>query len=250
MVKSSIHQKRFYREISPRDGLVHFTMTFKETDLFIAAVRSLEREATDSILKYRAQIEDYIERVPGFKESLIPLPSDSFAPKIVREMLTAAERSGVGPMAAVAGAMAECVGRDLLAYSPEVLVENGGDLFVSVDRDIVVGVLAGESPLSGRLALKIHAKETPIGICTSSGTVGHSLSFGTSDAVTILAKSAALADAAATSVGNLISGKEAIGKGLQRAREIDGVLGALIIKDDKLGAWGNVELVESQGLAR
>jgi hypothetical protein len=248
MVKTKNYQKRFYRDLSRHKGLVYFTVIFKETDLLIAATRTLVKEASEAVLKYRNQLEEYIQKSPVFKDSLVPLPCDPFAPQVVREMLRAAEKAGVGPMASVAGAIAECVGRDLLEYTTEVIVENGGDLFLNVLHDVVVGIFAGDSPLSGKLALKVRSKDTPLGVSTSSGTVGYSLSFGSSDAVTIFSESAALADAAATSVGNLIQGKEDIGKGLKHAQEIEGVRGALIIKGNKLGIWGDVELMKGDGL--
>lgn len=247
MAKTSAYQKRFYRELSQHKGLVYFTVTIKETDLLIASEKSLVKEAKEAVLKYRNQLEKYIEETPTFKNSLVPLPFNQFAPKVVKEMLRAAEKAGVGPMASVAGAIAECVGRDLFKYTSEVIVENGGDIFLNILEDRVVGIFAGDSSLSGKIALKIRPEDTPLGICTSSGTVGHSLSFGRSDAVTILSGSAALADAAATSIGNLIRRKEDIGKGLKHAQEIEGVRGALIIKEDKLGVWGDIELVKVNG---
>jgi ApbE superfamily uncharacterized protein (UPF0280 family) len=242
MAKASGYQKRFYRELREHKGLIYFTVMCKETDLLIAAERHLGKEAEEAVLKYRNQIEEYIETTPLFKDSLIPLSSDPFAPKIVKEMLTAAEKAGVGPMASVAGAIAEYVGRDLLAYSGEIIVENGGDLFLKVLRDIVVEIISGDSPLSGKLALKIKSENTPLGICTSSGTVGHSLSFGSADAVTIVSASASLADAVATSTGNMIKKKEDISRGLQYAQSIEGVRGAVIMKEHNLGVWGDVEI--------
>ncbi len=123
-------------------------------------------------------------------------------------MAAAAQTAGVGPMAAVAGAIAECVGRELLEFSPEVIVENGGDIFLKVSHRRTVGIFAGDSPLTGRIGIQIEARDTPLGVCTSSGTVGHSLSFGRADAVVVLAPAAALADAAATAIGNRVSRKE------------------------------------------
>jgi len=178
---------------------------------------------------YRARIEEYIRYHPEFQTSLIPLPIDNLAPEIIKEMLDAAKTAGVGPMASVAGAIAERVGKDLMAYSHNVIVENGGDIFLNIKDDISIGIFAGDSPLSGRIALRVAAAQTPLGICTSSGTVGHSLSFGLADAVCIKSESAALADAAATSVGNLIRKKSDVKKGLDRAMAINGVLGVLIV---------------------
>jgi hypothetical protein len=164
------------------------------------------------------------------------------APKIVKEMAEAGQKAGVGPMAAVAGAIAECVGRELMRFSPEVIVENGGDIFLNTLKPRLVGVYAGGSPFTGKIALQIEAEETPLGICTSSGTVGHSLSFGRADAVIVLSPSAAIADAVATAIGNLIKNAADIPKGINFAQGIPGLKGILIIKDDKLGLWGRVRI--------
>jgi hypothetical protein len=237
------HQHRFYRDRISARGLVSFTVAVQETDLFILAETSLPDQARASILNYRYQLEEYIRVHPHFMESFSPLPPDPLAPPIIREMLRAAEIAGVGPMAAVAGAFAEMVGRDLLQLSAEVVVENGGDLYLKVAQDITIGIYAGDSPLSNRLALRLHPDATPAGVCTSSGTVGHSISLGRADAVTIIAASAFLADAAATAVGNCVSSPDDIQRGLERAQAIIGVRGALIIINDQMGAWGAVELV-------
>ena len=218
-------------------------MVIKETDLLIFAERPLEEEATQAVLHCRYHLEEYIRTSPDFARSLVPLPPDEYAPPVIREMLHASHRAQVGPMASVAGALAEQVGNDLLEHTRTVIVENGGDIFLKVAEDLTIGVYAGASPLSNKLALKIPATMTPLGVCTSSGTVGHSLSFGTSDAVTILAHSTPLADATATAVGNQVKGAQDIAKGLDYAQTIEGILGALIIVDNQFGAWGAIEIV-------
>jgi hypothetical protein len=159
-------------------------------------------------------------------------------------MIKTSRAAQVGPMAAVAGAMAEFVSKDLLSFSKEVIVENGGDIFLSISKERVIGIYADDSPLSLKVGIRIGSEETPVGVCTSSGTVGHSLSFGRADAVCILSKSAALADAAATSVGNIVKEKKDIDSGLKRGKEIPGVLATLIIIGDKMGVWGNIHLVQ------
>jgi ApbE superfamily uncharacterized protein (UPF0280 family) len=146
-------------------------------------------------------------------------------------------------MAAVAGAMAESVSKDLLKLSKEVIVENGGDIYLATSRERTIGIFAGDSPLSLKIGIVIGPEDSPLGVCTSSGTVGPSLSFGKADAVCILSKSAALADAAATAVGNIVKEKKDIESGLERGKEIEGVLGILIIVGEKMGVWGNVKLV-------
>jgi len=151
-------------------------------------------------------------------------------------------------MAAVAGAMAEYVGLALLAAGAgEVVVENGGDIYFCRRQESVVGIFAGASPLSNRVGLKIAVSLMPLGICTSSGTVGHSLSFGEADAVTVLAKDTALADAVATLVGNAVQPGQSLEFALAKAPTVPGVLGVVIIRGEELGAWGEVELVPLGG---
>jgi ApbE superfamily uncharacterized protein (UPF0280 family) len=153
----------------------------------------------------------------------------------------------VGPMAAVAGAIAEWVSKDLLKLSREVIIENGGDIYLTTSQERTIGIYAGSSPLSLKIGIVIRPEETPLGVCTSSGIVGPSLSFGKADAVCILSKSAALADAAATAVGNILQEKKDVERGLERGREIEGVLGTLIIMGEKMGVWGNIRLIQLQG---
>jgi ApbE superfamily uncharacterized protein (UPF0280 family) len=147
-------------------------------------------------------------------------------------------------MAAVAGAIAGAVGRELRLHSREVLVENGGDLFLDLAQDAVVGIFAGGSPFTGQIALRVRAQNSPLGICTSSGTVGPSLSYGRADAATAMAPDPALADAVATALGNRIHGPEDLQAAVEWARSVPGVRGALAILGDRLAAAGEVELVE------
>jgi len=237
-----VDQHRTYRHWIKDGDLVSFRAAVGETDLYLRAQRSLKQEAMKAILEYRTLLEQYIEHHPHFLNALEPLPVVEDAPQIVREMAEAAQKAGVGPMAAVAGAIAEGVGRELMRFSSEVIVENGGDIFLNIQRRRTVGVYAGESPFTGGIALEIEPEETPLGICTSSGTVGHSLSFGRADAVIVLSPSAALADAAATAVGNLVKEAGDIPMGIEFAQGIAGLSGLLIIKGDKMGAWGQVKL--------
>jgi ApbE superfamily uncharacterized protein (UPF0280 family) len=147
-------------------------------------------------------------------------------------------------MAAVAGAMAEFVGRELLPDSPEVIVENGGDIFLRSLREFKAGIFAGSSPLSLRIGLRVPPADQGLGVCTSSGTVGPSLSFGRADAVCVVAPSASLADAAATAVGNRVKSAQDLSTGLETAQAIAGLTGVVIIIGEKMGVWGKVELTE------
>ena len=124
-----------------------------------------------------------------------------------------------------------------------VIVENGGDIFVKLIKPRRIGVYAGKSPFSEKIALEISPKDTPLGVCTSNGTVGYNISFGSADAVIVTARSCALADAAATAIGNVVNSEETIEEGLNIAKKIKGLHGALIIKNDVMGAWGTLKIV-------
>ncbi len=237
------YDQRTYRTYSASQGLVSFTARVQQTDLFISASSDLSPQARIAIRDVRAVIEGYIHERPEFETSLKPLESDAQAHEVIRGMLEAGIACGVGPMAAVAGAVAEYVAGFLLTFSPEIIVENGGDLFIKTERELTIGIFAGPSSLSEKIGLKITAQDSPLSLCTSSGTVGPSISFGRADAVIVRAQSAALADAAATAIGNMITQVSDIASGIQAARDIDLLDGIVIIKDDQIGAWGDMELV-------
>jgi len=243
------YRQRDYRNQVSAGNLATFSVQVRETDLHILASRDVAAEAEAAVLRYRAQLEAYIADHPAFLPALVPQPLDPLAPPIAKEMLRAGVVAGVGPMAAVAGAMAEFVGRDLLAIEgvDEVSIENGGDIFLARRQECVVAIFAGASPLSNRIGLKIALGRMPLGLCTSSGTVGHSLSFGAADAVTVLAGSTSLADAAATRIGNVVRSVRDLDHALAVAKAIDGVQGVVVIKDEQLGAWGDVELLRLDG---
>jgi hypothetical protein len=242
MAKSNEYKKRSYRELTKDSDLVGQEIVVKETDLFIFAEKDIKSAAEEIVKKYRTEIEKYIKHRPEFMASLEPISQDSKASDIVKEMIRATELAGVGPMASVAGAIAEFTGNELLAYSKEIIIENGGDIFIKSNKARRVAVYAGDSPFSNKIFIKIKPEDAPIGICTSSGTVGHSLSFGKADACVIIAKSASLADAVATAVCNRIKEKKDIAPSLEFAISIKGVRGAVVILGKDLGSIGNIEL--------
>jgi ApbE superfamily uncharacterized protein (UPF0280 family) len=240
------YEPRFYRDWSQDNDLISFTVAVKESDLYVRATRNLSRKALRVLLKHRTALEEYIQRQPAFLTSLEPLTIGQDAPLIVKTMAEAAAKAGVGPMAAVAGAIAEYVGRELLPSSREVIVENGGDIFLKTQKTRSIGIYAGDSSsFTGKLALRIEPEETPLGVCTSAGTVGHSVSFGKCDAAILLSPSASLADAVATAVGNLIRSADDIPRGIDFAKGVAGIKGVVVIKDDRIGVWGDVRLVET-----
>lgn len=237
-----MYEPRTYRHWVIDKGLISFNIVVKETDLYIRASTNLRRKAYKLVLKYRDILERYIERHPSFLTSLQPVSVGDDASPIIKSMAEATARVGIGPMASVAGAIAEFVGNELLAFSPEIIVENGGDIYLKSLSRRLIGIYAGKSPLTGKIGLKINGEDTPLGICTSSGTVGHSLSYGRADAVIVLSRSATVADAAATAIGNLVNQSNDIPSGIEFAKDIKGLLGVIIIKDDNMGLWGEVKI--------
>lgn len=233
-----------YRQKVERKGLVSFKITVKETDLMIHAKTDLSKETINIVLKYRRYIESYIKMFPEFERTLVPWNIKFPAHEIIRKMSEAGKIAGVGPMAAIAGAVAEYTGKELSAISDELIIENGGDLYIDVSDSVTIGVFAGKSPLSMKLGLKFDKPDKPFSICTSSGTIGHSLSLGNADAVCVVSDSALIADAAATSIGNHVKSESNINDAVNFGKTIKGVDGIIIIKNDKIGMWGKINIVK------
>ncbi|HEB70065.1 MAG TPA: UPF0280 family protein [Desulfobulbus sp.] len=238
------YRQRSYQRLS-QSGLVSSRVRLMETDLHILARDRVEDEALALVAAVRAELEAYIKSHPAFLHSLVPLAKDSGAPEQVRAMLAAGLQAGVGPMAAVAGTVAEAVGKGLERNrQAEVIVENGGDIYVHRQKVCTVSIYAGESPLSGRVGIRLRPEQMPCGVCTSSASIGHSLSLGASDAAVVVARSTAFADALATRLGNEVQqGGGGLDRALEVVQEMENVTGAVLIAGDRLGVWGDVELV-------
>lgn len=238
---------RTYRRQLHQEDLSHFQVVVRQTDLFIGVRRdrfspALAREVERYVQELRRGLEAYIAADPSFLSALEPHPLRSGAPPLAADMAAASALAGVGPMAAVAGAIADYVGRFLARHSRDVFVENGGDLFIKSSRLRLVGIYAGDSPLSNRIGVEVTPGMTPLGLCTSSGTIGHSVSFGVADAVTILAPSGALADAVATAVANRVQTLADLAGAVEFALSVPGVTGALAIMGDQLAVKGQVKI--------
>jgi hypothetical protein len=212
--------------------------------LNIQAQTDLTDKAIQSVLTCRNSIETYINFNPEFATSFTPVNDAGFAPKIIRDMMEAAKLAGVGPMAAVAGAVAEYAGTSLLEFTPQILVENGGDLFIKSDSDTIFSIYAKNTPFSMTTGIQVKKRDKPYGICTSSGTLGHSKSFGKADAATVLSESCPLADAVATALGNMVQTASDIRTAIDVGKAIPGIQGIVIIKGDKIGLWGDLKLVK------
>jgi ApbE superfamily uncharacterized protein (UPF0280 family) len=237
------HEERTYRSLINKDNLISYNVKIAESDLFISSDTNLEDVALKSLIKHRNSLETYIKKHPKFRTSLLLLPEDNLAPPIIRDMLSKSKICGVGPMASVAGAVSEFVGCDLLNQTENLIIENGGDIFLKSKNKLTVSVYAGVSPLSYKVKLLIKPEETPLGICTSSATVGPSFSFGKADAVCVISQSATLADAAASAIGNKVKSNKDIKSALDFGIKIPSVRGIIIICGNDMGVIGKVELI-------
>jgi ApbE superfamily uncharacterized protein (UPF0280 family) len=226
-----------------------FRVSWRETDLWVAIDkqhyrREAERFVMDRILYYREILDAHIIHHPEFRDSLTPVVAPGGVHPIITAMSDAALAAGTGPMSAVAGAVAEFICRDLAGEyeADEVIIENGGDIFMKLTAPATVAVYAGSSPLSEKIALHPGPADTPLALCCSSGTVGHSLSFGMADACMIACRDGALADAFATACCNEVKNGDDVHRVTEKALERPEILSAVIIAGERVGLGGSVEI--------
>ncbi len=197
--------------------------------------------AVAEIVRQRQVLDEYIHCHEEFLTSFAPVELRPGAPDVAQRMARAARRVGVGPMAAVAGSMAQLAAEAALrAGTDEAIIDNGGDICLCVTAPATIGLHTGTAGLGDRLAFAVSPDETPVAICSSSGTMGHSTSLGRCDLATVVAPDAALADAAATLAANLVRTVEDIDAALERIVAIEGIQGVLIVKDDRVGLAGRL----------
>jgi len=223
--------------------LIKVRQRFKESNILFQSDRAEAIDAAvEAVQHHRLELETYIRLHPHFVEALQPIPVEPVAPLIVRRMADATARADVGPMAAVAGALADLAVEAMVQAGSRVsIVENGGEVSAISQEPFTVGLYAGQSALGQALGFRINPPDCPIGIGTSSATVSHALSFGEADAATVFAENAALADAAATAVCNAVVGEDvaaSIELGLGVARRLGFVRGALIVRGGYVGSVG------------
>jgi ApbE superfamily uncharacterized protein (UPF0280 family) len=240
-----MYEPRWYRQKTDNERFTSFQVEWLETDLWIGIDKeSFVPEIPDFIfrqIKYlRVILDSYIDMNSSFRDSLSPIPDDIHASEEIRQMIKASTCAEIGPMSAVAGLFAEFTGKSVVKkfVIQEIVIENGGDLYISIKKDIDILVYAGNSPLSNKIAVTIPHRFTPLGLCTSSGTVGHSLSFGKADAVMVACTNAALADSLATRFGNEVKTPADIEPALKLSESFDEILSILIIIEDKIGVKG------------
>ncbi|MDR2900544.1 MAG: UPF0280 family protein [Treponema sp.] len=260
-----MYHERFYRSSFDTQRFQSINICDGESDLWIGWNARGENVGPDEVKSFaektlsvlRSEILQYDRTHRGFIETLEPLPQDENAPSIICSMLKAALAADVGPMASVAGAIAEYLGKALddAFHFDEIVVENGGDFWLKINSPLSIGVYAGLSSLSGNIAVVLHADNSPLGLACSSGTVGPSLSYGKADAALVIAKDAAAADSWATALGNRIKSQRDMEASLNWLFEDAGKilsaeslkpLGALIIVGDTMAAQGNITLGPAQ----
>ena len=225
---------------------VYRSFSWKETNLRVAC-EDFDL-VTRTVVEARRKLERYIGRHPAFLTSLTPVALLDNPPEAAVRMAAASELTGLGPMAAVAGTLAQMGAEAAMAAGcREAIVENGGDIFVHSDREVTIGLYAGDTTIGGKLALRIHPGDLPMALCSSSSKMGHSLSFGRCDLATVAAKDGALADAAVTLVCNLIASESDLTPVLDRVGAIAGVDGILAVKNGRIGLWGRLpDLIRNQ----
>ncbi len=216
----------------------------KETFAWITADEKKYIEiAKEEIKQRRKELERFVRWHPYFLVTLesYQIEERNKIPEIVRRMTESTGKFGIGPMSAVAGALAEFAVEAMRdAGATHAMVDNGGDVALINDREVLVGIYAGESVFSNRIAVRIKPSSSLSGICTSSGTVGHSISFGAADAATVISNSASLSDAAATALCNSVTDAHSISRAFHAINHVEGIEGALIIYKDMLATWGKI----------
>ena len=245
-MKTGRYKRNFYRGWVKAEDLRLTQVIAKDTELQILT----NKKTDDSFIQkkmwqYRMDIENYIERDRAFLVSLKPVTAAKDAPLIIKSIAEESKKANAPAMSAVAGGIAEFLGRDLLeAGFKDVAVENAGSIFLKTTKTIGIGVYAGKAKLWSKLKLKIKPKDTPIGIATSSGTLSQSLNFGCADSVIVLSKSTLLASSVATATANRVNSKDDLQKALDFARGIKGVIAVVIILKNNLVSWGKVEFIK------
>jgi ApbE superfamily uncharacterized protein (UPF0280 family) len=239
------YRERSYRSRFSNDERRWFCVKFLESDLWIGVDSgsyraSMEADTYAMLVDLRRQMDAYLLMDPQYKTALTPYDAGLEAPNILKEMSRVSHKTGIGPMSAVAGAVAKKVAEFL--GTKEVIVENGGDIYAQAASDMDISVFAGQSPLSEKIGLHIPAADFPLGICTSSGTVGPSLSLGRADAVMIVCKDVMLADSYATALANRIKTVNDLQSVIDRISDIPEILGAIAVKDDRMAITGCYEL--------
>ncbi|MHA1368758.1 MAG: UPF0280 family protein [Promethearchaeota archaeon] len=197
----------------------------------------------------RLDIKSYIKEYPDFKLTFVPwnLAMDDKTPSVIRRMVHASKVFNVGPMACVAGAIADEVFENIVNKEKTIenlVIENGGEIRIKTTRDLLIGLYCGPSKLKSKIGFNVKPRLLEFsGVGTSSATFGHALSFGRADIVTVFCKNAALADAAATYLCNMTDlpdEEESINKVLDEAKKYHQITGVLVAHGKHVGIVGKL----------
>ncbi len=242
--KNILLDKDEYRVLVSGNAKYSWKITYKYSDLYISSDNDILDKIKEKILSFYEIVEDTISKNPLFEKSLNPIQVHDCCVSLIKEMCSSSAKFNVGPMASVAGALCEYIAKDIDKKTKYLVIENGGDIYLRANKDINIGVFLKSKYFNKNdLIFKLKKEYLPCGIASSSGTFGHSLSLGKSDLVVVIAKNAMIADSAATSIGNRINTKDDIEKTINHFKNYEEILGLIIIKDDKIGLYGIIELV-------
>ena len=242
---SKVHTDFFrsYRErCVPRNNEQTFQIMVEETDLRVTCTEDLSLPMLELVTDLRGQIKAWVQLQPEFRTSLAPVSVPASAPAIVRRMAAGAALAGVGPFAAVAGTVAHMVAESFAERSPDLIVENGGDIYIYSRRERVVGLLP--DPKGELIGVRVLPKDCPVSLCASSAHIGHSLSLGKGDLAVVRATDGALADACATALCNMLREAKDVERAIRRAKSMRslGIQGVFLQCAERIGLWGNMEL--------
>lgn len=233
-----MYQERFYREKVKAKYI--YEVAYYETNLFISSSHSLAKvEIRDIVKKYYQQIAEYINLSPKFQTALSPLELDIQAPLIIQKMLKNSQNTGIGPFACVAGAVADCVGEELLKHTQELIVENGGDVFLRITKDKKIGFYFGDKVKLSEFVMDFFPQKSSFGMASSSAHLGHSLNFGRADLVTVIAETTLIADGFATALSNKIKEEKDIYSVIEFIKQNNSLYGIVIYFKDRLYLWGD-----------
>lgn len=238
-----MYENRFYRNLSNDKNALE--VSYRESDIYLVSEQKYDKNFVKEKIKYYYdKIEKYIRKDPNFFSSLSPLEYDDNAPDIVKDMLSVSSQLNVGPFAAVAGAVSDYLGKSLLKLqeSKELIIENGGDIFIKTNKEKEIGLYLGKDFSPQFIKIILSKQKSSFGICSSSSKIGHSLNFGKADLVTVVGSNPIFCDAAATAYSNAIKNQRDIEKLFKKVKKERNIQALLVAYDKKIFLWGNIAL--------
>ena len=241
-----------YRNEVSRENHSPFEVNYKFSNLWISVdtisfSQDMLSYSLEELMRIINSIEKYIESFPIFKDTLqaYEVSDPSGCEEVIVEMTKASYMADVGPMASVAGAVAQALGRKLKTEFSinDIIVENGGDVYIDTTEDVRISVLTNNTVLPERIKLNLQKSHMPLGVCSSSGIFGHSFSKGKADVVVAISHNAAISDAFATAICNQICSASDIEHVLYKFQENESLLGVMAICEKTLGMIGQINLL-------